>query len=763
LQSVARQDVDDLEVIVVNDGSPDESQRIIDAYCWVFDNFRCIVTENRGQSAARNTGLDQATGDYVIFLDSDDALPDGAYRTLLTAAERTNADICVGIAESFSTTRRWLNPQMRELQQAAISGAVLEDVPALVRDASPCNKLIRRSLIEEARLRFPEGIHIREDLHLVLQAFVAAKRITVIPSIIYDYRARDASQKQHQQTERIAAKVFEDLMWVHRELQEKLKGALSPRLLSELHGTFLGYFPYRLFPYLLQAEDESAETLQAVCEYLLEVPLESIETSESAADRLLLLLLRSGRTEAARHLSKLRSEGNFSQLPFLLGDFVKEPGVRTALEELGSPGNKRSQDVRARARRLQKKVLARGQEIIDDFDPPKVNHKVVAREARLVAARAQRRLRITRPSREIWLVGEREGTSAEDTGFAFFQHLLREHPEIDAYFVSKPNTLGLDSLRRDGKVLRYGSVECYEKLLRASVIAYSDNGRDLFHKWTRVAPLLRKDLVGCFLQHGVIGLHAMGEFYSKPTMQERRERCDLFVTSTEREKKLVVKHLGFTEEEVCVTGLARFDKLDRIAKPEREILFNPTWRPWLRHGTAGQLTRSEYYIAIQSLLTDVNLHRMLEERDYRLTFSIHHALGRFANSFVSPSPRIRIRKASDGGLQECLQHAALLITDFSSVAWDFAYLNRPVLLYHFDRERFYSNRGMMLIEPNTELPGRAVCSHAELLDALRETLDSNDRSNPAAADFAMGQDHCERIFEAIRATRVRQQSYGSSS
>jgi CDP-glycerol glycerophosphotransferase len=96
LDSVARQTVDDFEVVMVNDGSTDRSAEIAGQYGRRDPRFRLVQQENAGLSAARNTGIDAATGEFIAFLDSDDVLPPNAYELLLGALDETGSDFATG-------------------------------------------------------------------------------------------------------------------------------------------------------------------------------------------------------------------------------------------------------------------------------------------------------------------------------------------------------------------------------------------------------------------------------------------------------------------------------------------------------------------------------------------------------------------------------------------------------------------------------------------------------------------------------------------
>ena len=96
VDSILAQTMSDLEIILVNDGSPDNSQLIIDEYVSAYpDKVKAIAVDNGGQGRARNFGIDMARGDYLSFIDSDDYLEADAFEIMLNAADENDADIVV--------------------------------------------------------------------------------------------------------------------------------------------------------------------------------------------------------------------------------------------------------------------------------------------------------------------------------------------------------------------------------------------------------------------------------------------------------------------------------------------------------------------------------------------------------------------------------------------------------------------------------------------------------------------------------------------
>lgn len=186
IRSVVAQSYANLEIILVDDGSPDKCGAMCDAWAKKDSRIQVIHKENGGLSDARNAGLERATGDYVAFVDSDDWLQPKFYETLLTAMQQENADICAcAIASCYpDRTVTWGCPKYAVGDSEATLAMLYKDTAYPV---SALNKLYRRELWNG--LRFPVG-KLCEDAFTTYQLVHRAKKIVQIPEALYCYRIR---------------------------------------------------------------------------------------------------------------------------------------------------------------------------------------------------------------------------------------------------------------------------------------------------------------------------------------------------------------------------------------------------------------------------------------------------------------------------------------------------------------------------------------------------------------------------------------------
>ncbi len=176
LDSLKNQHLDDFEVILINDGSPDGSQRIIEEYAGRDpERFRYLVTENGGQGRARNLAIDMARGEWLGFVDSDDWISPDMFAHMLAAAEREDADLVV------CDQLRCMPDGSTERMHCWKDGKRMASV------GSVTDILVRRDVLGD-ELRFPEGLWY-EDFALSAAMMMRVKKPINLPEVLYFYRS----------------------------------------------------------------------------------------------------------------------------------------------------------------------------------------------------------------------------------------------------------------------------------------------------------------------------------------------------------------------------------------------------------------------------------------------------------------------------------------------------------------------------------------------------------------------------------------------
>ena len=207
LESLDRQGIENLEAIIINDGSEDSSGDVIDAFVQTHDYAIKIDQPNRGVSAARNAGLDIATGDYVGFLDADDRYTDHALEQMLALAVEKDADLVVGEARNVRTLQESTLIQSRDL---SLKEEISRDDPDLIYNFSNCNNLFRKSVIDANQIRFPYLRHAEDGVFLY-SFLKVCERIVGCPVYVYEYHKR-LSIESKSALKRLDRSMFEECM-----------------------------------------------------------------------------------------------------------------------------------------------------------------------------------------------------------------------------------------------------------------------------------------------------------------------------------------------------------------------------------------------------------------------------------------------------------------------------------------------------------------------------------------------------------------------
>jgi len=188
IESVLNQSVADYELILVDDGSVDESPRICDEYAQK-DNRICVIHQkNQGVGFARNAGLNDASGEFVAFLDSDDWLDHSFLQKCLETIYSTNCDMCISGIHFYNKVI--VNTRKAPEQSLTISGCM---TPIQAKEwiencliSSSCSKLFRRSII--GNTRFDTSLNFGEDLRFCLEILKKNISVAVLDWAGYYYR-----------------------------------------------------------------------------------------------------------------------------------------------------------------------------------------------------------------------------------------------------------------------------------------------------------------------------------------------------------------------------------------------------------------------------------------------------------------------------------------------------------------------------------------------------------------------------------------------
>lgn len=195
LDSLVNQNLEEIEIICVNDGSTDRSLEILERYAGEDERIQIITKENDGLGAARNTGIDAAQGKYIGFVDSDDFADPNMFRLLVKAAESADADVAIGnVYLYYDDSKKTVPYRDQKFYQTLNRVGVFraKDVPEIVENIGVWDRIYRRQFIENHKLRNPEHV-IYEDALFSFQTSVLAERLVECSEAVYFYRKNTGS------------------------------------------------------------------------------------------------------------------------------------------------------------------------------------------------------------------------------------------------------------------------------------------------------------------------------------------------------------------------------------------------------------------------------------------------------------------------------------------------------------------------------------------------------------------------------------------
>ncbi|WP_302168845.1 bifunctional glycosyltransferase family 2 protein/CDP-glycerol:glycerophosphate glycerophosphotransferase [Streptomyces sp. TBY4] len=259
LESIAAQEFDDFEVVLVDDGSTDGSAAIAQAFVDRDDRFRLVLQKNAGLGAARNVGARHISPDteYLAFVDSDDTMPTYAYQRMIDALDETGSDFAAGNVKRF----RSVGMQQSWGHHVAFATTRLKThiskFPALVTDRTAWNKVYRRSFWDEHDFQYPEGI-LYEDAPVSIPAHYFAKSVDVLGDCVYHWRVRETGERSITQRSTDPVSVIDRVTSV-RMVREALKGkqgATYARYLRDYDRNVLSEELPLIYKYVPEAGDD---------------------------------------------------------------------------------------------------------------------------------------------------------------------------------------------------------------------------------------------------------------------------------------------------------------------------------------------------------------------------------------------------------------------------------------------------------------------------------------------------------------------------
>ncbi len=340
-------------------------------------------------------------------------------------------------------------------------------------------------------------------------------------------------------------------------------------------------------------------------------------------------------------------------------------------------------------------------------------------------------------------------TIADDNGMHLFKYYMENDlkKDVKKYFILSSDSKDYNEMKKVGKVISYKSLKHrYLGMFAENIItSHPDNGiiYPFWGTYPHFAGLLKSNTI--FLQHGVTK-DDITYWLNKFSMN-----LTLFVTCSPKEYESIFQYpYNYDEDIVQLLGFPRFDNL-KNEKNEKRILIMPSWRRYLTNETKENISKTEFFKRFNSLINNERLIDAAKEYGYEIIFRPHPNVYEFIDLF-DENDYVKI-DYEQGKYQDLFNKGSILITDYSSVAFDFAYLYKPVVYYHYsDDYHFtldsfydYETMGFGEIEKDEEELVNTI------IEYIKNDCEIKEEYSNRIKEFFLYTDknNCKRVSEAI--------------
>lgn len=684
LNSLVNQTLEDIEILIINDGSPDNSQSIIDKYKEKYsEKIISISIENQGVANARNLGLDHASGEYVGFVDSDDFVELSMFEDLYKKAKEEKSDVVVsGFTKLYTASSRNF-----QLGDTDLYGKSLRESPGILVAGVPYlwNKIFKRELIEKNRLRF-HNFRIFEDLLFSYECYFYAECISKYDRPLYFYRARRQGSATNSFNER-----FFDIFQVMNILIDIAKKTGQFDILEE-------YLTYTALNHMIiRWETKVKEEELDKKERFFKESFNYIEKEFPSYKNHSLYFERYPEKNQKKYFSKRYWKKRFEEDII----FPKAPATRSQ-QIIKIVKNRFNQKKKSLINILSSKNANSAYTYLTFVKTLPVNEKII-------------------------LFDPQHGEDANgnifyllkevcfNTHFEGFNFYIAVEKSKETEFRTKLEFYNIDRVQ----LLRYESTDFLQVLATAKYL-FSDTSLPTYF-------LKRQEQVYLNTWHGTpfktLGRSSHDEMHRIGNLQRNFRIADYILYPSEYMKNHMLEDFmldNISKNQIIMSGYPRntvfFDEQNQKIRDKEQmngmqvIAYLPTWRGSLNNAEGedeivGYLRQMDELIE-ENQLCYVNLHPYLKGS---IDFST------FKNLRLIPSQY---------ETYDFLNCCDVLITDYSSVFFDFANTRKKIVLFAYDEEEYFRDRGVYF--DFAELPFPKVSTVPELMEAIKAPISYDD-------------------------------------
>ena len=349
-------------------------------------------------------------------------------------------------------------------------------------------------------------------------------------------------------------------------------------------------------------------------------------------------------------------------------------------------------------------------------------------------------------NKKIWLFMDRRH-QADDNAEHLYKYSIKQNDRIKKYYTICEDSNDFNRLKNLDNIVPFYSIKQRLIYLFADKIISSHPDENILNPFWGKNIKYYSGLINSgkiFLQHGVT------KDDISMWLKKYDKNIELLVTVSEIERNSFYQYkYNYNDGVVQVLGFPRFDGLENISD-KKQILIMPSWRENLSYTYKSQINKSEYFKKINSLINNEKLVNLAKEYGYKIIFKPHPKVYEFIDLFNKKEEVIFDESTR---YQELFNNSSILITDYSSVAFDFSYNKKPIVYYQYGDDYNFKNR---YFNYETMGFGEVTKDEGELIDIIEEYLktDCNMKEvyNKRVDNFYMFNDknNCKRVYEAIR-------------
>ncbi len=317
--------------------------------------------------------------------------------------------------------------------------------------------------------------------------------------------------------------------------------------------------------------------------------------------------------------------------------------------------------------------------------------------------------------KEIWIIMDRK-ESGDDNGEHFFKFALKQNDKIKKFFSINKNSPDYKRLQKEcGNILSFGSIKHRFYYTFADKIISSQGSEFYLNPFNRDYPQTAgiSNVDFYFLQHGIT-LHDISEWLVK---YDRNIKM-MMTASTFEYNSLISDLYNYDKQIFKLTGFPRYDNLDN-KKYKKQIIIMPTWRKDIKNKE--EYIESEYFNKFNSLINNEKLIDYAKENGYDILFKPHPEFAKYLDYFDKND---YVHFDNTKKYQELFNESAILITDYSSIAFDFAYLKKPILYYHYGND-FHYNSEKNYFDYETMGFGKVIKQEDELIKCIVDYINND--------------------------------------